>query len=58
MPTLVLWAQQDTALPPELVDGLDRWVPQLNLQRIEAATHWVVHERPALVAARIEGWLG
>ena len=58
MPTLVLWAQQDTALPPELVDGLDRWVPQLNLQRIEAATHWVVHERPALVAAQIEGWLG
>ena len=58
MPTLVLWAQQDTALPPELVDGLDRWVPQLTLQRIEAATHWVVHERPALVAAQIEGWLG
>ena len=50
MPTLVLWAMDDTALPPELVDGLDAWVPQLTLRRIERATHWVVHEQPALVA--------
>ena len=57
VPTLVLWAMQDTALPPELIDGLDRWVPQLQLERIESATHWVVHEQPQRVAQSIEAFL-
>ena len=54
VPTLVLWALQDSALLPGLLDGLERWVPRLTLQRIERATHWVVHEQPALVAGHIE----
>ncbi len=57
VPTLVLWAMQDTALPPELIDGLDRWVPRLQLERIDGATHWVVHEQPERVAQLIEVFL-
>ncbi len=56
-PTLVLWAMADTALPGELIEGLERWVPRLQIERIEGATHWVVHERPARVAELIEGFL-
>lgn len=56
-PTLVLWALQDRALRPALLDGLERWVPGLQLERIEQATHWVVHERPALLAERIGAFL-
>ncbi len=56
-PTLVLWAMQDIALPPELIDGLERWVPDMRLIRIEEATHWVVHERFALLAQQIEAFL-
>jgi pimeloyl-ACP methyl ester carboxylesterase len=40
----------DTALPPELIDGLDDYILQLDLQRVEGATHWIVHEQPARVA--------
>lgn len=58
LPTLVLWAMQDSALPPSLLDGLERWVPQLTLEHIERATHWVVHEQPARVAASIQRFLG
>ena len=58
LPTLVLWAMQDSALPPELLGGLQRWVPQMQLERIERATHWVVHEQPARVAASIQRFLG
>ena len=50
VPTLLLWAMNDAALLPSLLDGLDAWVPHLNVERIDGATHWVVHERPALVA--------
>jgi pimeloyl-ACP methyl ester carboxylesterase len=50
VPTLLLWAMNDAALLPSLLDGLDTWVPHLSVERIDGATHWVVHERPALVA--------
>jgi pimeloyl-ACP methyl ester carboxylesterase len=53
VPTTVLWADGDTALLPALLDGLDTWVPDLAVQRVADATHWIVHERPALVAETI-----
>ena len=57
LPTLVLWAMQDSALLPGLLDGLERWVSQLQVERIERATHWVVHEQPQRVAASIGRFL-
>ena len=53
-PTLVIWAEDDLALPIGLIDGLDAFVPALRLVRVPGATHWVIHERPAFVAAQIE----
>jgi len=57
LPTLVIWAMGDTALPPALLDGLDDFVPQLTLRRVDGATHWIVHEQPALVAAYLQDFL-
>ncbi|MGV3570472.1 MAG: alpha/beta fold hydrolase [Ramlibacter sp.] len=57
IPTLVLWAMEDVALPPELVDGLEAYVPKLTLEKVPGATHWIVHERPAFVAERIGAFL-
>ncbi|HZY16311.1 MAG TPA: alpha/beta hydrolase [Ramlibacter sp.] len=57
VPTLVLWALKDTALLPELVDGLEDYVPQLTLERIPGASHWIVHEQPGLVADRLAAFL-
>ena len=57
LPTLVLWAMQDSALLPGLLDGLERWVPRLQVERIQRATHWVVHEKPQRVAASIGRFL-
>ncbi len=57
IPTLVLWAMEDIALPPELIDGLEQFVPQLTLERVEGASHWIVHERPEFVAARLANFL-
>ena len=54
LPTLVIWAEGDIALPVALLDGLDRYVPKMRLLRVPGATHWIVHERPAWVAAQIE----
>ncbi len=57
VPTLVLWAMEDKALLPGLLDGLDAYVPRLTLHRLPGATHWVVHEQPEVVASRIEVFL-
>ena len=58
VPTLVVWGMDDVALPPELIDGLPDYVPQLELHRVEGATHWIVHEQPGRVAGLLEGFLG
>jgi pimeloyl-ACP methyl ester carboxylesterase len=54
VPTLVVWAEDDIALRLALTDGLEAYVPRLRLVRVPGATHWVVHERPAFIAAEIE----
>ncbi|GIX24209.1 MAG: epoxide hydrolase [Caldimonas sp.] len=56
-PTLVIWGEGDMALPPSLLDGLERWVPRLELLRVPGATHWIVHEQPGLVAEAIAGFV-
>ncbi len=53
VPTLVIWGEDDPALLPSLLDGLEAWVPRLRLVRVPGASHWIVHEQPALVAREI-----
>jgi len=53
IPTFVLWGLQDTALLPELLEGLDAYVPRLTVEKVPDASHWLVHEQPALVAKRL-----
>jgi pimeloyl-ACP methyl ester carboxylesterase len=53
VPTFVLWAMDDVALLPELLDGLEDWIPHLTVEKVPDATHWIVHERPAFVAERL-----
>ena len=57
LPTLVLWAMDDAALLPELVEGLDEYIPDLTLERVPGASHWIVHERPQFVAERLAAFL-
>ena len=57
LPTLVLWAMEDSALPPALLDGLEEYVPRMTLERVPGATHWIIHERPAFVAQRLQAFL-
>jgi epoxide hydrolase 4 len=57
LPTLVLWAMNDIALPPSLIDGLADFVPQMQLECMAGATHWIVHEQPDLVIKHLEKFL-
>jgi epoxide hydrolase 4 len=57
LPTLVLWGMEDAALLPCLVEGLEAYVSKLTLEKIEGASHWIVHEQPGLVAQRLGAFL-
>ena len=54
VPTRVVWAEGDAALPPALLDGLEAWVPDLQVVRVPQATHWIVHERPERIVHEVE----
>lgn len=58
VPTLVVWGERDRALLPALLDGLEAHVPRLSVLRVPDASHWIVHEQPALVARAIGDFLG
>lgn len=42
--TLVLWGEQDLAFVPELLDGIENYVPNLTLTRFKFGSHWIHHQ--------------
>ena len=57
VPTLVIWGEADTALGTVLLDGLDELVPDLRIERLPGASHWVIHEQPQAVSAAMRRFL-
>jgi epoxide hydrolase 4 len=53
VPTLLLWGDGDEALLPILLNGLDRFVPNMYIERWPDATHWLLHEHPQRCARAI-----
>ena len=49
VPTLVIWGEKDTALVTNNLLGLDQFVSDLQVRRVADGSHWVIHEKPALV---------
>jgi len=49
VPTLVIWAEKDTALTVHNLEGLDEFVPDLAIKRIPEGSHWVINEQPERV---------
>ena len=46
VPTLVIWGERDPALLVGLTRGLEQWIPDLRLEILPDAGHWVPYERP------------
>jgi epoxide hydrolase 4 len=57
VPTLVIWGEKDTALLTGNLEGLDKFVPALTVKRIPEGTHWVIHEKPALINGYIREFI-
>lgn len=57
MPHLVVWGDADQALLPVCLEGLDAFAPDLSIEHIASASHWLLHEKPAEVAAAVRAFL-
>ena len=49
----MVWGERDPYLLTGNLEGLEDFVPDLKVERVSDASHWVVHEKPALVNAAI-----
>lgn len=57
VPTLVIWAMDDFALPPANLDGLDQLVTDLEVVRVPGCGHFVQWEAPQAVNAALDAFL-
>jgi pimeloyl-ACP methyl ester carboxylesterase len=57
IPTLVIWAMDDLALPPCNIDGIEALVPNVTVHPVEGCGHFVPWEAPAVVSAAMKDWL-
>jgi epoxide hydrolase 4 len=53
VPTLVIWGEKDRFLLPSLTRGLERWVPDVRVEVLPGAGHWVPQERSTEVTRLI-----
>ena len=58
VPTLLVWGERDPALGVELAEGLEAWVPDLRVERLPEATHWVQNDAPERVGELLVEFLG
>lgn len=58
IPTLVIWAMDDIALPPANLDGMDELIDDLTVVRVPGSGHFVQWEAPDEVNAAMEEFLG
>jgi len=57
IPTLVIWALDDEALPPCNTAGLGDWVENLTQVEVPGSGHFVPWEAPAAVSAAMDSFL-
>lgn len=57
IPTLVIWGEDDLAIDIRCTDGMEQWVPDLELHRLPGVSHWVQQDAPEKVNAILDSWL-
>ncbi|MGB7404455.1 MAG: alpha/beta fold hydrolase [Pacificimonas sp.] len=57
VPTLLIWGDDDQALGPETLGGIERYVPYLTRRHLPGVSHWVQQDRPEEVNRVMLDWL-
>jgi pimeloyl-ACP methyl ester carboxylesterase len=57
VPTLVIWGMKDLFLTPQLLDGLNKYVKNLRIEKNEESSHWITHDAPEFVSSKIRKFI-
>lgn len=57
IPTLLIWAVDDLALPASNIDGIEALVPYVTVEQVYDCGHFVIWEKPDVVNAAMAAWL-
>jgi len=57
VPTLVIHGMKDVALTPKILNGLEDYVKDLKIVKIEDASHWVMVDAPDIVNSNIRKFI-
>ncbi|MEQ1495609.1 MAG: alpha/beta hydrolase [Novosphingobium sp.] len=57
IPTLVVWAMDDIALPPANLEGMDELIDNLTIAKVPGSGHFVQWEAPEAVNAALDEFL-
>ena len=58
IPTLVVWAMDDLALPASNISGIENFVPHVRVVPVHGCGHFVIWEAPDAVNEAMENFLG
>lgn len=56
-PHLLIWGDDDTALLPACIEGLEDYAQELTVRHVAGADHWICHQKPDEVAGLIRSWI-
>jgi pimeloyl-ACP methyl ester carboxylesterase len=56
VPIQIIWGVKDPVLGPALLDGMERYAPNLQVHRLEDVGHWVNHEAADDVCRLLLDW--
>lgn len=56
-PCLYVGAEDDVVLPPSMMNGMERFVPNIEKHVIEDCGHWTQQEKPEELNTILIGWL-
>jgi len=57
IPTLIVWAMDDLALPASNIDGIEKLVPDVTIEPVYDCGHFVIWEKPNTVNVAMERFL-
>jgi pimeloyl-ACP methyl ester carboxylesterase len=56
-PTLVIWGDDDVALDPSCIEGVEAYVPNVTIRHLPGVSHWVQEQVPETVKRLVTAFL-
>ena len=57
VPTLIIWGDDDVALDPSCIEGVEVYVPNVTIRRLPGVSHWVQEQVPETVNRMVTAFL-